>query len=123
MDQSSTVIINGKSVEIKCTPSAHQALAMRTRPLVVELELYFSCLVKKSVHFHDDASGHSTVRVGDKLSLYFRSVTSTACTMELAERLGRQPEIEIDTVVARRLAPKRVMLDYRDRQWHGEFWL
>lgn len=124
MDQSSTVTINGKPVEVGWTRSAHQALAMRTRPLVVELELYFSCLVKKFVHFHDDdASGRATARVSDKLCLYFRSVTSTACTMELAERLGRQPEIEIDTAAARRLAPKRVLFDYRDRQWHGEFWL
>lgn len=123
MDQSSTVTINGKSVEVGWTRSAHQALATRTRPLVVELELYFSCLVKKFVHFHDDVSGRATVPVNDKLSLYFRSVTSTACTMEVAERLGRQPEIEIDTAAARRLAPKRVVLDYRDRQWHGEFWL
>lgn len=123
MDQASTVTLNGKSVEVGWTQSADRALAMRARPLVVELELYFSCLVKKFVHFHDDASGRSTVSVGDKLCLYFRSVTSTACTMEMAERLGRQPEIELDTAVARRLAPKRVMLDYRDRQWHGEFWL
>lgn len=123
MDLSSKVTINGKPVEVGWTRSAHQALAMRARPLVVELELYFSCLVKKFVHFHDDATGRPTVKVADKLCLYFRSVTSTACTMDVAERLGRQPEIEIDTAAVRRLAPKRVRLDYRDRQWHGEFWL
>ena len=123
MDQCSAITINGKAVEVGWTQSAQRALSIRTRPLVVELELYFSCLVKKFVHFHEEVAGRPTVRVNDKLCLYFRSVTSTACAMEVAERLGRQPEIELDTAVTRRLAPKRVMLDYRDRRWHGDFWL
>jgi hypothetical protein len=103
-----TVAINGK-------------LAERSRPLVVELELYFSCLVKKFVHFHDEAPPRATVRVADNLHLYFRVVTSTACTMDLAERLGRQPETELDTAVARKLAPRRVRLDAVKGDWRAEF--
>lgn len=123
MDKTSTISINGKTVVVEWTASADRALVDRTRPLVVELELYFSCLLKKSVRFHDEAADRPMVSVTDKLMLYFRSVTSTACTMEAAERLGRQPEIELDTAASKRLAPKRVRLDYLDRQWRGAFWL
>jgi hypothetical protein len=123
MDHRSAIRINGKDVEVGWTRSAQTALSARTRPLVVELELYFSCLIKKFVHFHEEAAGRPTTAVDDKLCLCFRSVTSTACAMEHAERLGRQPEIELDTAVTRKLAPKRVMLDYRDYRWHGEFWM
>ena len=118
-----TVIINGKPVTIEVTPAAARQLAERLRPLVVELELYFSCLVKKFVHFHDEAPQRATVRVGDKLQLYFRVVTSTACTMKLAERLGRQPETELDTVAARKLAPRCVRLDFAKGDWRAEFWM
>ncbi|MBI5718782.1 MAG: hypothetical protein HZC37_13960 [Burkholderiales bacterium] len=123
MDKRSAVVINGKSVSIEWTRSAERALVDRSRPLVVELELYFSCLVKKFVRFHDEPAGRAAVGVGDKLMLCFRSVTSTACTMEVAERLGRQPETELDTAASKQFAPKRVRLNFRGGRWQGEFWM
>ena len=106
-----TVSINGKPVIVEWTQTAARSLANRSRPLVVELELYFSCLVKKFVHFHDEAPRRTTIQVADKLHLYFRAVASTACTMDVAERLGRQPEAELDTVASHKLSPKRVRLE------------
>ena len=117
------VAINGKSVAVEWTPSAARALAARSRPLVLELELYFSCLVKKFVHFHDEAPGRATIHVADKLHLYFRAVTSTACTMDVAQALGRQPEIKLDTDAVLKLAPKRVRLDFDKGQWVADFWM
>ncbi|ODV13645.1 MAG: hypothetical protein ABT20_01755 [Rubrivivax sp. SCN 70-15] len=119
-----TVTINGKPVRVECTRSAAQRLAERAQPLVLELDLFFSCLVKKQVRVHDAApSGRETVRVTDRLELYFRAVTSTACSMELAERLGGQPETEIDTPVTRRFAPKRARLDVVRGEWQAAFWM
>jgi hypothetical protein len=115
--------INGKPVEVEWTARAQRALETRAAPLVVELELYFSCLVKKFVHFRADPGAHIPVAVNDRLSLYFRPVMSTACSPETAERLGRQPETEITTAAARKIAPRRVWLDYRRGNWIGKFWL
>ena len=118
-----TVSINGKPVIVEWTQTAARSLANRSRPLVVELELYFSCLVKKFVHFHDEAPGRTTIQVADKLHLYFRAVTSTACTMDVAERLGRQPEAELDTAASHKLSPKRVRLDFSKGKWQADFWM
>jgi hypothetical protein len=122
-DSTATVLVNGKPVVVEWTRSAARELARRPRPLVLELELYFSCLVKKFVHFHDAAPGRATVAVTDKFQLYFRAVTSTACTMDAAERLGRQPEVEIDTPAVRGLAPRRVRLDVDKGRWAAAFWM
>ncbi len=122
-DSTTTVSVNGKPVIVVWTRSAAQKLADRSHPLVLELELYFSCLVKKFVHFHDEAPARATIQVADKLQLYFRAVTSTACTMDAAETLGRQPEIELETAAVRRLAPKRVRLDFAKGQWAAAFWM
>lgn len=122
-DSATTVSINGKLVTVVWTRSAAEKLADRSRPLVLELELYFSCLVKKFVHFHDEAPGRATIQVADKLQLYFRAVTSTACTMDVAETLGRQPEIELETAAVRKLAPKRVQLDFCKGNWVAAFWM
>lgn len=116
-----SVTLNGRAVRVALSSAARQALAQRTEPLYVELELYFSCLVKKFVHFRDDSRGKPTVPVGDKLLLYFRPVTSTACTWDVAERLGRQPEMDIDSEALRRVAPKRVFIDHVDGQWRGSY--
>lgn len=120
---SDIVQINGRDVSVEWTRAAARELSKRTRPLIVELELYFSCLVKKFVHFHETAPQRDTVAVGDKLAVFFRPVTSSACSFEVADRLGRQPEIELDTPNVRKIAPKRVCIDFVRGQWHGEYWI
>jgi hypothetical protein len=115
------ITLNGRPVRVELTHAAKQALAQRAEPLYVELELYFSCLVKKFVHFREDSRGKTTVAVDDKLFLYFRPVTSTACTWDVAERLGRQPELDIDSAALHHVAPKNVLIDHADGQWRGSY--
>ncbi len=119
--ETTTVTINDHPVLVEWTPAAARALGLRTAPIFVELELYFSCLVKMLVHFREDSRGKPTVAATDKLQLYFRPVTSTACTFEVADRLGRQPEKDIDSKVLQRLAPKRVFIDHVGGAWRGSF--
>lgn len=116
-----SVVINGRNVAVEWTRAAANELARRKTPLFVELELYFSCLVKKFVHFREDARDRTAVAASDKLLLYFRPVTSTACSFEVAERLGRQPEMELHTAAVARIAPKQVSLDFARGAWRGSF--
>lgn len=119
---SKTVEINGKALEVRWTAAAQQALAQRSGDLYVELELYFSCLVKKFMHFRDAPRGVLPVtRVAEGLYVYLRPVTSTACSPQEAHAMGRQPETEIDAPQALRLAPKKVQIDCRGGLWRGEF--
>lgn len=106
------VPLNGRTVCVEISPSAMHALALRSTPIYVELELYFSCLVNKFVHFRDDSRGKETVAIYDKLLMYFRPVTSTACTFEVAEKLGRQSEMDVDCEALHHVAPKRVSIPY-----------
>lgn len=121
--RNNTVVINGRQVLVEWSKAAARELAKRSQPLVVELELYFSCLVKKFVHFHEQTPQRATVAVSDKLAVFFRPVTSTACSFEVADRLGRQPEIELDTPNVHKIAPKRVKLDFVRGNWLGEYWI
>jgi hypothetical protein len=115
------VTLNGRTMQVEITPAARRALAARAAPLYVELELYFSCLVKKFVHFRDQPRREPAVPVSDRLFVYFRPVTSTACTFEVAERLGRQPERDIDSEALHHVAPKRVFIDHVDGKWRGSY--
>ena len=113
--------INGRTVPVCWSHAAERALRARAEPLILELELYFSCLVKKAVHVRAHAPHASLSWVNEHLAIYFRVVTSTACSMETAERLGRQPEMEVATPAARRLAPRALEIDFRDGAWFGEY--
>ena len=115
------VVINGRDVAVEWTAAAARELARRQTPLFVELELYFSCLVKKLVHFRDDSQGRPTVAASDKLHLYFRPVTAAACSVEVFERLGRRPGKEIDSKAIRKVAPKQVAITYARGEWRGTF--
>ena len=116
-----SVVINGRNVSVEWTRAAANELERRPHPLFVELELYFSCLVKKFVHFREDARGKPAVAASDKLLLYFRPVTSTACSFEVAERLGRQPEMELHNAAVGKIAPRKVRLDFAGGVWRGSY--
>lgn len=120
---SNIVQINGRDVSVEWSLAAEREMARRTQPLVVELELYFSCLVKKFVHFHEAMPDRSLITVSDKLKIFFRPVTSTACSFEVADKLGRQPEIELDTQQSKQIGPRRVSLDFVRGKWLGNFWI
>lgn len=124
------VTVHGKPVVVEWSRAAQAALVRRPHPLTLELELYFSCLVKKFVRFDESPAEceaaetiAETVTVGEHLRLRFRTVTSTACSIDVAQRLGRQPEVELDGAVARRLAPRRVWLDHRRGAWTANYWM
>ncbi|MBE0621705.1 MAG: hypothetical protein IH605_14020 [Burkholderiales bacterium] len=119
--RTASVVINGRNVAVEWTRAAAGELARRPRPLIVELELYFSCLVKKFVHFHEEAGDRETVAANDKLLLYFRPVTSTTCSFEVAERLGRQPEMDLHSDAVKKIAPKKVRIDFARGAWQGHF--
>lgn len=120
---SKKIIINDRSLLVEWTPRAQRELDRRTHPLYVEMELYFSCMVKKYIHFLEQPRSGKFVHVNDKFAVYLRPVTSTECSMDLAADLGRQPEIELHNEAVSRMVPKRIFVDFKNRRWMGEYWL
>ena len=116
------VSINGRDVLVEWTRAAAAELARRPRPLIVEVELYFSCLVKKFVLFHEQVGDREVAVVNNRLSVFFRPVMSPACSIEAAELLGRQPEADIPGDAVKKIAPRRVRIDRRKNAWTGEAW-
>ncbi len=111
--------LRGRDIEINWTRRAEDALRRRTAPLTVEIRLYFSCVVKKQVYFHDHAD-FATTPVDRRLLLAFRPVTAAACDpREFAENYP--PGEDLADGVAARMLPRVVDLDYCRGRWHGRF--
>ncbi|VAW80003.1 hypothetical protein MNBD_GAMMA12-2712 [hydrothermal vent metagenome] len=111
--------IQDRAIDIKITRRAEKALHKRTSPMLIEMQLYLSCMVKKRVIFHEKDESKSS-KVNDQLSLKFRTVVATACDpVEFAKNYPVKEEL--NTVATSKLSPSSLKIDYRQDQWIGEF--
>jgi hypothetical protein len=111
--------INQRDLHICWTERAEAALKANRQPLIVELQLYFSCVVKKRVLFHQQAD-FDTTSVNSKLQLAFHPVKSAVCDpreFALSHPVGQN----LSQGVAARMVPKCVEIDFRRGEWEGQF--
>jgi hypothetical protein len=112
---------HGKNVQVTLSPAAAEALVRRSTPLLAEMELYFSCLVRKQLRFYEqDPSTEDSVPLSTGLHLRFRPVMTQACGVASVE--GEEPPVT-DFPISKPAAfvPHWLYIDYRDGQWQGEF--
>ena len=115
-----TASINRREVDVCWTRRAESALRAVRQPLIVELQLYFSCVIQKRVLFHRGTEFDTTI-VNDRLELAFRAVGSAVCDpREFA--LNHPAGTDLSQGVALRMVPKRVEIDYRRGAWTGQFY-
>ena len=114
-----TATLRGQPVRVHWTRRAQAALDRRKDPLWVEMQLYFSCVVKKRVLFHETADTGEYTRVTAALNLRASAVESDACSPEVfaAHYPARR---ELDTAAALRMVPRHLWLDHRHGDWVGE---
>jgi hypothetical protein len=115
-----TIPFGGRTLDLRVSAAARRALAAASAPLVVEMELYFSCLIRKRVRFPASApAGATCVRLDDRLTLCFRPVMTRACSVSEVEGA---PELETFPIrKPEAFLPKWLTLDWRHDRWAGEF--
>lgn len=107
-----------RKIALSLSDAAEKALAQRSSPLLAEMELYFSCLIRKAVRFRDSDTPDG-VTVNDKLTLTFRPVMTQHCGLDYE---GSEPPLtDFPITKAERYIPHWLKLDYRHGQWQGEF--
>jgi len=114
-----TVEILGKPVMVEWSASANQKMQSLAEPLLVEMELYFSCLVRKAVRFGQDAQAGNFSFAAPKLKIGFRPVMTRACRVSDVE--GEPPLEDFPVVRPEAFVPKRLTIDYSAGRWTGEF--
>lgn len=112
--------IDGKPMMVHLTRAAESALRQRTSPLVAELELYFSCFIRKRVRFHTVVRSDQTVVATDNLCVRFRPVMTEQCTIDQAAD-GDTALTEFPIVKPSAYVPHWLRIDHRAGEWQGEF--
>jgi hypothetical protein len=108
--------IEGRQLTVKLTQRAELALSLRHKPLLAEMELYFSCLLRKKVRFHESDEG--TI-VTDKLWVSFRPVMTEKCSNDYE---GDAPPVtDFPIQKTWQYVPHWLRIDYTNGEWQGEF--
>jgi hypothetical protein len=115
-----TLRLLNRDLDVRLSPAARTALAARTAPLVVEMELYFSCLIRKRVRFLAATHpGAFCASLNEQLTVCFRPVMTRHCAVSEVEG---QPELETFPIQRpEAFLPKWLELDFRRGTWSGEY--
>lgn len=119
-----SIELQGKPVEVTLTENARNALSRRTKPLAVEMELYFSCLIRKQVRFFDASNNHENktpleTRLNDRMRIRFRPVMTDTCGKNYE---GDEPPLtDFPITNSKAYIPHWLTIDYHDDEWVGEF--
>ncbi|MEW6120857.1 MAG: hypothetical protein AB1593_12300 [Pseudomonadota bacterium] len=111
------ITLHDKTLEVKLSAAAERALERRGRPLVAEMELLFSCLLRKRVLFVDAAEGATPVNA--QLAVRFRPIMTRRCTV--AESGVAPPSESFPLENPRPYVPSWLRIDYRRGEWVGAF--
>ena len=111
--------LEDKSFRVTLSDAAQRALAQRSTPLIAEMELYFSCLIRLQVRFYEVDNESTATLVTDRLSVRFRPVMSRRC--DTHEVNGKSPLDDFPIVKRAPYVPHWLRLDYKKGEWMGEF--
>ena len=108
----------GRKVTVTLSSAAVTALSQRDKSLVAEMELYFSCLIRKKVRFRENLEGE-LVYVIDQLSVRFRPVMTAVCGIDYE---GDEPPLtDFPIKKPESFVPHWLKLDFKKDKWIGEF--
>jgi hypothetical protein len=115
-----TCDLDGRDIKIALTRRAQHALAQLSQCLIVEMQLYFSCMVKKRIIFHNETDSLASTPVNKQLSIAFHCVQSDSCDpLEFAMHFpGKRT---LDSTAALKIRPRTLHIDYKNSQWLGDF--
>ena len=110
--------IQGKTVAVSLTQSAENALALRDKVLVAEMELYFSCLIRKQVRFRENLEDDA-INVTEQLAVRFRPVMTKVCGIDYE---GDEPPLtDFPIKKPESFIPHWLKIDFKNNEWMGEF--
>jgi len=115
------ILINNNEVEIKWTNRANRELNKLSKPLIVELQLYFSCMVTKRIFFHKSTDFEKT-RVNNKLAIAFRILQSAYCEPAKLTKNILTKKV-LTSKAALQMHPSLLQLDYYNSHWIAEYYI
>ncbi len=110
-----------KTPQLKLSKNAAKALAKLSQPLIVECELYFSCLIRIRLLFpgKPPEGAISLTTENNKIDLYFRPIMTKNCS---GADVVNEPDVETFPIKKpEAFIPRYVDITYKNGKWLGDF--
>lgn len=113
------VELQGKPCRVSFSPRAQDELMRHSQALYIQMELYFSCLLRLKVRFFTTPPAGENIAVAEGVFVNFRPVMTAHCSND--EISGEPPVTDFPIASESPFVPRWLNIDYRQRQWQGEF--
>jgi len=124
MDNKQTTEIQGRKLHVKYDKRALQQISTLKKSVYLEMELNFSCLVKKRIF--ETTESHTTknslmTQLNDTLYLSFKAITTNVCVPKNFNIYEHESVEVIEIAKPERFVPDWVTIDFQNGSWGGEF--
>lgn len=117
---SKSLDVDGRRLIVEWTDAAEQALSGRQTPLIVEMQLFFSCTIQKLVYFHDQFESDNLITVDDRLKVCFQPVKASVCDpVEFAR--SHPADSVFQSEAAKKMSSKHLTIDWFNGAWQGKY--
>ncbi len=114
-----TVVLRNKNLRVEWTDRANDALQARSEPVIIEMQLYFSCVLKKRILFQEHSELDAT-EVNSSMKVVFQAVQSAVCDPDEFAKTFPVGQV-LASSAASKMIPTNLRVDFRQGQWVGEF--
>lgn len=114
----------GKQIQVEISKHAERQLTDRKTPLFVEMELYFSCLLRKEIRIRETLrerlDEEFSAQFSELLHISFRPVMTRSCSVSSCA--GEKPPLsDFPIEKPHSFVPKWLKLDFKKGEWCGDF--
>jgi len=114
----------GKQIQVEISKHAERQLSNRKAPLFVEMELYFSCMLRKEIRIRETLreklDEEFSTQISELLHISFRPVMTKSCSVSSCA--GDKPPLsDFPIQKPQSYIPKWLKLDFKKGEWCGDF--
>ena len=114
----------GKQIQVEISKHAERQLTDRKTPLFVEMELYFSCLLRKEIRIRETLrerlDEEFSAQFSELLHISFRPVMTKSCSVSSCA-CEKPPLSDFPIERPQSFIPKWLKLDFKKGEWCGDF--
>jgi len=129
-----TLTFHNKDIDIQLSSAAEQQSKVLPATLVIEIQIYFSCLLGKRLAFYSNENIENTYpldketfteiladsqTITDNIKLRFNTVMTKACSV--SDQAGPPPVTDFKIANQKPYVPSWLTIDYKSGTWSGKY--
>jgi len=125
---------HNKSMSVKLSDNAVRQIHKLDHTVLIEIQIYFSCLLGKRLAFYSDTEQNGIWQVDNKLftsmindaeqlsdNIYVRFNTVMTKSCPVSDYIGPPPVTDFTISNQKPYVPSWLVIDFKNNEWSGEY--